>query len=96
MVFDDYDMKRHDGKMVYDKTMNVNRKDIIKDVIEKFSSENDIVISSYTSDEMTHIITNIRNTYNVLDSRYITCISARFLNYVEKDKEKWYLINVYR
>ena len=54
---------------------------------------------------MTCIITNIRNTYNVLDHRYITCISARVAHDVEPtvyyDKEigyrlKWYLINVYR
>lgn len=103
MVFDEYDMTRHSGNIVYDKTMNVNRKDIIKDVIDIFSSENDIDITSI-SDEITRIITNIRNTYNVLDHRYITCISARVCHYIEPTvydkqlgyKPKWYIINVFR
>jgi hypothetical protein len=89
--------------MDYDKTINVNRNDVIKEVIYKFAIENEIDVSSI-SDEMNRIITNIRNMYNVLDHRYITMISARISHDVEPvyyDKEigyklKWYLINVYR
>lgn len=103
MVFDEYDCMRH-GNIGYDKIINVNRKDVIKDVIDKFSKDNNIDVSSI-SDEITSIITNIRNTYNVLDHRYITCISARIAHdvppIVDYDKElgyklTWYLIHIWR
>ena len=102
MVFDDYDMKKH-GSIVYDNIINVNRNDIIENVITNFEKENDIDISSI-SDEITRNITNIRNSYNILEHRYITCISVRIVHDVEPiyyDKElgyklKWYLINIFR
>ena len=92
MVFDEYDMKRH-GKNVYDHTINVYRKDIIEDILINFKNENNIEMSSYTSDEITRLITNIRNSYNILDHRYITCISGRIAH---GEEPKWYLFNVFR
>ena len=103
MIFDEYDMKRH-GKNVYDHTINVYRKDIIENVITNFGKENNIDTSSI-SDEMTRVITDVRNSYNILNHRYITCISVRIAHDIEPttyyDKEigyklRWYLIHIYR
>ena len=88
-MFDDYDFKKH-GNIKYDKTINVSQKDVIQDVIDIFSTEN-IEVPYYFSDELNRIITNIRNSYNVFESRHITCISARITS-----GDKWYLIHVWR
>lgn len=79
----------------YDKIINVycgsNVENIIKNIIENLNSKQ---YMEELAQNIEKTIDKLRGALEVLDSRTITCISARVLYF--DGKTKWYLVNVWR
>jgi hypothetical protein len=104
MPMDEYDYVPHSN--VFNSIINIYKNDNLDDKINQFIVEKNI---SYGKKELIQEIkrnvTNIRNSWDVLENRHITCIGARIC-YYDKEydmesntcnyKPKWYLLNVWR
>jgi len=104
MPRDEYDYIPHSDN--FDSIINIYKNDNLDDKINQFIVEKNI---SYGKKELIQEIkknvTNICNSWGILENRHITCIGARICHYdKEYDMESntcnykpnWYLLNVWR
>ncbi len=96
MPIDEIDCFPHNTR--YDKVINVYADSNLEAIFLKLWVDYE-TNSDYLCKEISDIVSKLRAALNVLESRHITCISARILHENQKAKEynlDWYLINVWR
>ena len=115
MVLDDYDTEH---TIKFEKIYNVCANDYLKDVAIMFAKEQlqdyemefqNVHIDNLIDDFMT-TVSNIQNSFNILENRHVTCVSARIVVKFPNPQEyqrhydiyecapspKWNLVNVWR
>ena len=91
---DEYDLPHTNN---YDYVINVYSNDKIPLIIQKVLIDNnlDAVKYEYLTEKIYNTVTNLRNGLNILDSRDITNLGARFMFYVD-GKLKHGLLQLWR
>ena len=97
MPMDEYDCSHNNS---YDKIINVYTDDNIDDIVNNFL-KNIKDEKNRVGRDLKKLITNLRNSLEVLENRHICSISGRILYYPssntdEKYVTKWFLVTIWR
>ncbi len=87
------DMYDYGHRAKYCDTINVYKDDVIIDIVNEFVGKYDI------NDDMTYFIEKIEqifNSFNILDSRYITNIGIRYIDTDYQSKNNHYLFLIWK